>query len=56
MDITKNNIVSNGRIDPLKSQDIGSSFVPYNLDEDIIHSVIQISNEEAVEMVKQFPF
>ena len=51
MDLTKNNIVSCGRLYPLKIQDISSGFVPYNLDD-----VIQISNDEVVEMVKKLPF
>ena len=56
MDLTKYNIVSSGRIDPLKIQDIGSSFVPYNLDEDIHDDVIRISTDEVVEMLNQLPF
>ena len=52
MDLTKNNIVSSGRLDPLKIKDIGSVLVPYNLDEDILDEVIRISNDEVVEIVK----
>ena len=52
MELTKNNIVSSGRLDPLKIQDIGAGFVPYNLDEDILDEVIRISNDEVVEIVK----
>ena len=53
MDLTKNNIVSSRRLDPLKIQDIGVGFVPYNLDEDILEEVIWISNDVFFEMVKQ---
>ena len=56
MELTKNNIVSSGRIDPLKIQDIRAGFVPYNLDEDIRDEVIWISNDEVVDMVKQLEF
>jgi len=56
VELTKNNIESSGRIDPLKIQDIGAGFVPYDLDEDILDEVIWISNDEAVEMVKQLEF
>ena len=56
MELTKNNIVSRGRLDPLKIQDIGVGFVPYNFDEDILDEVIWISNDEVVEMVKQLEF
>ena len=45
MDLTKNNILSSERLDPLKIKDISSGFVPYNLDEDILYEVIQISND-----------
>ena len=55
-DLANNNIVFSERIDPLKMQDIGSGFVPYNLDDDIPDKVICISKDEVVEMVKQFPF
>ena len=51
MELTKSNIASSGKLDPLKIQDIGAGFVPYNLDE-----VIWISNDEFVEMVKQLEF
>ena len=51
-----NNIVFSERIDPLKIQDIGLGFVPYNLDEDIPDNIICISEDEVVEMVKQLPF
>ena len=56
MELTKNNIESSGRIDPLKIQDIGAGFVPYNFDEDILDRFIWISNDEVVEMVKQLEF
>ena len=56
MELTKNNIVSSGRLEPLKIQDIGAGFVPYDLDEDILDEVIWISNDEVVEMVKQLEF
>ena len=56
MDLANNNIVFSERIDPLKMQYIGSGFVPYNLDEDILDKVICISKDEVVEMVKQLPF
>jgi len=56
VELTKNNIVSSGRLDPLKIQDIGAGFVPYDLDEDILDEVIWISNDEVVEMVKQLEF
>ena len=56
VDLTKNNIVSSRRIDPLKIQDIGVGFVPYNLDEDILEEVIWISNDVFFEMVKQLEF
>ena len=56
VDLTNNNIVFSERLDPLKIQDIGSGFVPYNLDEDILDKVIWISKDEVVEMVKQLPF
>ena len=56
MELTKNNIESSGRIDPLKIQDFGAGFVPYDLDEDILDEVIWISNDEVVEMVKQLEF
>ena len=56
VELTKNNIVSSRRLDPLKIQDIGAGFVPYDLDEDILDEVIWISNDEVVEMVKQLEF
>ena len=56
MELTKSNIVSSEKLDPLKIQDIGAGFVPYNLDEDIRDEVIWISNDEVVEMVKKLPF
>ena len=56
MELAKNNIVSRGRIDPLKIQDIGAGFVPYDSDEDILDELIWISNDEVVEMVKQLEF
>ena len=56
LDLTKNNIVSSGTLDPLKIQDISSGFVPYNLEEDILDEVIRISNDEVVETVKKLPF
>ena len=56
MELTKNNIVSSGKLDPLKIRDIGAGIVPYNLDEDILDEVIWISNDEVVDMVKQLEF
>ena len=53
VELTKNNIVSSGRIDPLKIQDIGAGFVRYNFDEDILDEVIWISNDEVIDMVKK---
>ena len=56
VELTRSNIVSSGKLDPLKIQDIGAGFVPYNFDEDILNEVIWISNGEVVEMVKQLEF
>ena len=48
LDLTKNNIVSSGMLDPLKIQDISSGFVPYNLDEDILDKVKWIYKDEVL--------
>ena len=56
MELTKNNIVSSRRLYPLKIQDIGAGFVPYNFDEDILDEVIWISNDEVIYMVKKLEF
>ena len=56
MELTNNNIVSKGRIDPLKIQDIGAGFVPYNFDEDILNEVIWTSNDEVIDMVNKLEF
>ena len=51
MELTKNNIVSSRRLDPLEIQDIGVGFVPYIFYEYILDEVIWIYNDEFVEMV-----
>ena len=56
MELTKDNIVSSRRLDPLKIQDIGAGFVPYNFDEDIIDEVIWISNDDVIDMVNKLEF
>ena len=45
--------MSSGKQDPLKIQDIGVGFVPYNFDEDILDEVIWIYNDEFIDMVKK---
>ena len=48
--------MSRGRLDPLKIQDIGAGFVPYNFYEHILDEVISISNDEVTDMVNKLEF